>query len=843
MSIRIDCPECQARFQVDDRHAGKKGRCPRCKTVIQVPEADKEDHAVAGPITAVPEAQLIETAAVPVEDSDGGTYELASGPERASRIAAKLAAAKPRSQTEAVSKTAPQAPTRTPAEILAAFRGKIEPVRPTPMYRASVLLVAGIMVLLPLIYLALIGLVGWAVYWHASTNHVIFGAVRGRNAIQGALFLYAVPLVLGALIMAFMLKPLLARPPKGPTPRKLDPHKEPLVFAFVDGICTSLGAPTPARIEVDCEVNASAHLDKGPFSSDLILTIGLPLASGLSLRQFAGVLAHEFGHFSQRTGMRVSYLIRSINLWFARVVYERDSWDQSLGQLANFSDQHYLIAIFGYLAQGAIWLTRRVLWILMKTAQLVSSGLSHQMEFDADRYEARMVGGATVGEALDRARILALASQGAYADLNESWKERRLPDDLPRLVMNNVHQIREPILTQIREANQAAKTELFSSHPADAERAARALADTPGPGLFQLDGPATDLFRDFADLCKTATRDHYRGTIGLQVHDNQLYPVEEVEQTQQLNSEGFQALRRFFRNRYTGIRPIPLPSSPPEPAADVERAQNTLIRARESLESAIEVDRTAMNRLKEWRERANVLATASTLLKTGVKFKAADFQLTGNKASDIETAQSEATAALAKLDAKLGQFEKTVADRLATALALIASEDVMARVDQGELRRDEARALFPSVSLLGRRVFPQLPALTQARAVLQETLERFQKDSEPHTNAVLRASRTLHDNLTLVRTNVGNTLEYPFEHAQENATLGRFMFGEAPLPAHEAVIDLMQTSDEVVHRLVTYQARALGRLCLVAEQVELALGLPVQEVPPEAEVHTETDEA
>lgn len=46
----------------------------------------------------------------------------------------------------------------------------------------------------------------------------------------------------------------------------------------------------------------------------------------LDLQQFAGVLAHEFGHFAQSSGMRLSYLIRSINHWFARVVFEEDQW-------------------------------------------------------------------------------------------------------------------------------------------------------------------------------------------------------------------------------------------------------------------------------------------------------------------------------------------------------------------------------------------------------------------------------------------------------------------------------------------------------------------------------------
>src|SRR5262249_20238258 len=155
---------------------------------------------------------------------------------------------------------------------------------------------------------------------------------------KAALLLYLGPIVVGGMVIAFLLKPLFARPAKGQECRALDPEKEPLLFAFVDGVCATVGAPRPVRIEVDCDVKAGARIGGGPFNvlhRDLVLTIGLPLAAGLTLRQFAGVLAHEFGHFSQGAGMRLSYLIRWINMWFARVVYERDSWDQALSEMVG----------------------------------------------------------------------------------------------------------------------------------------------------------------------------------------------------------------------------------------------------------------------------------------------------------------------------------------------------------------------------------------------------------------------------------------------------------------------------------------------------------------------------
>lgn len=56
MPIDVTCPGCRTRFKVNDKFAGQKGPCPKCKTVIQIP--GKEDEVVVhapqeyGPKTA-----------------------------------------------------------------------------------------------------------------------------------------------------------------------------------------------------------------------------------------------------------------------------------------------------------------------------------------------------------------------------------------------------------------------------------------------------------------------------------------------------------------------------------------------------------------------------------------------------------------------------------------------------------------------------------------------------------------------------------------------------------------------------------------------------------------------
>lgn len=74
-----------------------------------------------------------------------------------------------------------------------------------------------------------------------------------------------------------------------------------------------------------------------------VVMILLPvLYLGLTARQLAGVIAHEFGHFTQGTAMRLTYLVGQVNLWFARVVYQRDAWDLWLDTLDNDLPAYFL---------------------------------------------------------------------------------------------------------------------------------------------------------------------------------------------------------------------------------------------------------------------------------------------------------------------------------------------------------------------------------------------------------------------------------------------------------------------------------------------------------------------
>lgn len=304
---------------------------------------------------------------------------------------------------------------RMSGSLIDFFAGTFEHPTPPRLYQAGLGIAALAMILLPVIYLAVIAAAGWLVCLQA-TQGLYFGS--GLWAVIS----YLTPIVAGSIVVFFMLKPLLARPARQPDPRVLEPAEEPLLHMFVERICDLVGSPKPREIRVDCQVNASAAFRRGLSSlggKDLVLTIGLPLAAGLRADQLAGVLAHEFGHFSQSVGMRLSYLVRSISAWFHRVVYERDEWDMRLERWARDADWRVVIAL--HAARFGVWISRKILHGLMMAGLGVSSFLLRQMEFDADLYETRLAGSKTFAETSLEIELLGTAQRQALSEIADLW--------------------------------------------------------------------------------------------------------------------------------------------------------------------------------------------------------------------------------------------------------------------------------------------------------------------------------------------------------------------------------------------------------------------------------------
>ncbi len=393
----------------------------------------------------------------------------------------------------------------------------------------GILIAAAVMIILPAVYVALIAAAGWGVYYHAANHAGIIEMGTGRARLV-ALGLYVGPMVAGGIMVLFMLKPLFARPVNTRRTRSLTRQAEPVLFGFVDRICKAVGSREPVRIEVDNQMNASASFDAGMFKlvqNRLVLTIGVPLVAGLNTSQFAGVLAHEFGHFTQGAGLRMTYIVRSINVWFVRVVYERDAWDEWLEEMAGELD--FRIGWILQLARVAVFLSRRVLWLLMMVGHIVSGFLMRQMEFHADAHEARLVGPKVFESTTRQLTRLDLAHQVALSDLGQFVDAGKLPDNLPRLVLARSQSIPSKLEKTLNEHVETAKTGWFDTHPAPQARIRRAARERDEP-VFGDERPASEMFSDFQALSRGVTADLYRGYFGSRFQPSLMFPTEELLQ-------------------------------------------------------------------------------------------------------------------------------------------------------------------------------------------------------------------------------------------------------------------------------------------------------------------------
>lgn len=444
-------------------------------------------------------------------------------------------------------------------EIAAAFTGNIK--RPTGgiFYTLGLCAVAAMMILLPFVYVGLVGVVSYGTYYHA-THH--FSWLTGRRVWLGTVIAYILPFFMGIIMTFFMVKPLLARRVNRYQPYALNPENEPALFDFIRRICFIVGAPMPTSIVLDASGNAGAGFPRGLasfFSNDLSLHIGLTLMAGLTARDFAGVIAHEFGHFTQDFAMRLHYIVERINGWFGRVVFERDSWDEELERVAEETENGYALMFVSFARLG-VFCSRAILWIHMIIARALSCYLSRRMEFHADQFQIRVAGGESMERTSARLNELDLLYAFALKEMRVAWNlNNRLPSNLPQFILNKEKESIGGVVQKALKQNLGfVKTGLFNTHPSDADRVREARL-AQAPGVVALERPATDLFENFPAVAGIVTRLAFED-MGIPLQVVKFFEVAPVasksEQIAAAHSSETSASDRFLFGVVTPLRPI-----------------------------------------------------------------------------------------------------------------------------------------------------------------------------------------------------------------------------------------------------------------------------------------------
>ena len=721
--------------------------------------------------------------------------------------------------------------------FLNAVSDEIEPVQVTSRYTISLFLVGVGMLLLAAIYfvIAVIG-IPFSVWWVMHPPAV----PPGQKIGLGAILVWLLPAMIGILVPLFLLKPLFAPDSSQSKPRRLKRDAEPLLFDYVERVCDAVGAPRPASIRIDLEVNASASFRRGLasfFSDDLTLTIGLPLVAGMNARQFSGVLAHEFGHFSQRTGLRMSNLIMRVNIWFLRFVFERDGWDERLERWQATSGG-WLFAILWCLNK-TLWMSRWCVFGLSWLGRAMSGWLTRQMEFDADLHEIRFSGSKCFATTCRRLRELQVAHAFAMHHLQREFQDGRLVDDWSGMIAANLDEVTPETRKMLRIEEHKTKTGALDTHPCDYDRIAQAN-DEEAPGVFQLakmgeskeELPASALFSDFKRICQVVTFEFYREMFGKKVKKETLHSVDALIERRNSEKEAGKALARYFQVEIPVMHPLPLsrdafrkPDSAKETAARLAEARKTMLKEVESYKQLIERYSTA-------RKSHFLAATAASLLESNVKIDPTKFELRWATHEFAQDKRDRAKQGVEHLSGRMLPFESAAGERLSFALQLLHVPKVIDTVPNGADLAVEALTLLPAALFVTGLMaeLPTLQILFHRTLILFDHIDGADKRNEEFFVGLIETVAALRKRLKAIHKEMGNYI-YPLDHQKKELTIREFALPY--VPDEDAWGEMLGVADDLMSKLVVVQLRLFARLAKIAEQVENTLGMPPLPEPKE----------
>jgi Zn-dependent protease with chaperone function len=729
------------------------------------------------------------------------------------------------------------------SQVFLSFKGKNKPITKPFSYYLGLALISVLMMLLPLVYVLLIIGTAYLVILHIHSNLSLF---QSNNSPHLALFVYVSPIIIGSIVLLFMVKPLFARHGSFDTRTLLEPDKEPFIYMYVRKIAETLGAPIPSNIYTIMEVNASANLEPGIssiFTNKLELTIGLPLIAGMNLHQLTEVVGHELGHFSQSTGMRLSIIIRNINLWFARVVYEKDAWDTRIITWSREWD--FRFALLLYVAKLFIWLNRKLLWGLMWIGEAVSCYMMRQMEFDADRHGLSLVGANWFQNSSERLEILSWAYTMANDDLGNAWQEGRLADNLPELIKERAGRVtpdqKQELINAIRKSEQKA---LFNTHPSTAERIAQAHRyDNPplfyldldnhhlekynkaarasdASGVYRNSIPSGILLKDLSAFCKSETHYHYETLLEQSISNDRLIAVDELLNAREKESAAVNSLEKIFLGQFNLLRkPLMIdaiaeaPQNPESFIADITKLRGSLEKMKNEYMAASQVASKIDNRLL-------LLDQAEALLGAGFNFDPKEFNIVRSDIVTVEQSRSRARSEQETQFDIMEKFERTAFEIMGKSLSQLNSAFIRNNLPDSVDLRQKAVDYIETWNNLSRAHadFVSIESVYHQLILLAHQMEDNQ-ENELFISSMFQLMHEGHHKLQDLKKRFAN-IEYPFNHADGKIYLGHFLVGLVPAedqlgPLIDALERGMKSPYELLHRL----ASAMAAIVVKVEEI------------------------
>jgi hypothetical protein len=698
-------------------------------------------------------------------------------------------------------------PQLTPDVVPRLFRGKVNPRAPRGGMRLRALITATAVTILPALYLMLVLLIGVGGVTLSSKALTLIENLAPAVTVA----IIGLSVTAGALVL--MLKPLLAAPVEHTSPLTIKRRLEPVLFAFVDELSRTLGAPRPSAVEVDADLKVAArpeHGWRGLLRPHIRVTIGLPLIAGLSARQLAGVLAREIGPYATVSGMEHLRVIKGVLGWLDQAANGTDHWDQRL--VAAGESEHAWKRWPAAAVQPAIDLQRRFLDRLYALARAMSDPVLMKAVGWADQWQAEVAGGDIFRSTAQRLFLLQEAHEGVYDDLSVTWADRSLVDDFPSTIAARSVTLESEYAEGLDQALEAASQETGRSMLPDAERIER-VETKLAQGVFQHGFSARFLLNNYSALARLSTEHFYRETLGLNISREQLLSREAMATTVRESRRRQEALENYFRDWFLPTRFTPLPSVRQYMGLSTKERVARLNYVNTKLRRRLPDLQTLMHQYQRVWEQTQASFVQSVEAGGRSEGSAADAPTT-----------SMLRLQLSQVEEYLHPYDHLFCERLAIALGGTLQE----AAGESELVGEIKRLLIALYALAGLREAYDNLRMDTYRLLPGGALEGISIPG-PRERAMIRALDTerivrIERNLGVLRAHLREN-GYPFEGHERRISMLAHIEKEMPPPSGHEVEDLLNAAGATLGAIQYMHVRIMGRLALLAAQFEASLGI------------------
>ncbi|SDR13056.1 Zn-dependent protease with chaperone function [Chryseobacterium soldanellicola] len=164
---------------------------------------------------------------------------------------------------------------------------------------------------------------------------------------------------------------------------EIDEKNQPELFAIINEIVAETKVQKPGKVFLSPEVNASVSYNSLFWSMFLPvkknLTIGMGLINSTTVGELKTVLAHEFGHFSQRSMKIGGYVSQAEKIIFD-TVYNNKDFENTIKNGSG----HWVFQFTGFVSVGFISVFQYILKIFSDFLFKNNASLRREMEFHAD---------------------------------------------------------------------------------------------------------------------------------------------------------------------------------------------------------------------------------------------------------------------------------------------------------------------------------------------------------------------------------------------------------------------------------------------------------------------------